>query len=183
MDHNEICSRLLAAGSHTPVKTMFGKNIRGEQKERVDRYIIDRQGTPLTVVDRPYITVEQIVSQCRVRRPRIIFVDYTQLVAPTNNKLVREQQVAHITRSLKVAAKHLQMVVIVASQLKRPDKDEKPPTISDLRESGAAEQDADIVLLLNRLDAQRVHMIVGKNRNGPTGTITLRFRGELARVG
>lgn len=183
MDDVEVCSRLLAAGSWTQVRQIFAKNMVGEQQERVADYIIERKGMPLQVVDKAYITVEQIISHCRIRRPKVIFVDYTQLIQATNNKLVREQQVAHITRSLKVAAKHLQMVVVVASQLKRAESLDRPPAISDLRESGAAEQDADVVLLLHRTAPDKVSMIVGKNRNGPTGTAHLEFRGSIARVG
>lgn len=186
MDDVEICSRLLAAGTWTPVRTIFAKNVRDEQKEKVEEYILKRKGMPLQIVDRAYITVEQIIAHCRIRQPKVVFVDYSQLIAPTNNKLIREQQVAHITRSLKVAAKHLHMVVVLASQLKRPEGD-RTPAISDLRESGAAEQDADVVLLLHRLKAlngrDMVNMIVGKNRNGPLGTASLVFRGETARLG
>lgn len=182
MDDVEVCSRLLAAGTWGKVGQIFAKNMDKETTERVEEYILEKRGLPLQVVDRAYITVEQIIAHCRIRHPKVIFVDYTQLIHPTNNKLVREQQVAHITRSLKVAAKQLQMVVIVASQLRRSDRD-GPPTISDLRESGAAEQDADIVLLLHRLNHDTVTMIIGKNRNGPVGSVSLRFRGENARVG
>lgn len=190
MDDVEVASRLLAAGSWTEVKQIFAKKMDEETEERVEQYIEEHKGMPLDVVDQAYITVEQIVAHCRKRRPKIIFVDYAQLIEATNNKVLREQQVAHITRSLKVAAKHLGMVVIVASQLKRPSMPKRPeegeglPSISDLRESGAAEQDADIVLLLHRVgESPKIMMIVGKNRNGPTGRVPLTFRGNMARVG
>lgn len=184
MDDVEVASRLLAAGSWQPVGQLISKRMEKDTFAAVEEYIASKKGMPLEVVDQAYITVEQIVAHCRMRRPDAIFVDYAQLVQATNSKVSREQQVAHITRSLKVAAKHLQMAVVVAAQLNRGPID-RTPVISDLRESGAAEQDADVVLLLHRGGSEEgeVEMICGKNRNGPTGTINLMFRGALARVG
>jgi replicative DNA helicase len=77
------------------------------------------------------------------------------------------------------------MVVVVAAQLNRGPADGRVPVISDLRESGAAEQDADVVMLLHRPveTPGSVAIILGKNRNGPTGSIMLSFRGEMARIG
>lgn len=187
MDAVEVACRLLAAGSWTKVGQLFSKKMDDDTKEQVEQYIEEKQGMPLEVVDEPYLSVEDIISHCRIRKPKVIFVDYTQLIRPTDNKLQREQQVAHVTRSLKVAAKSLGMVVIAASQLKRIDRDRDDkikPIISDLRESGAAEQDADIVILLHRpASSVTVMAIVGKNRNGPLGEARLPFRGDLARVG
>lgn len=186
MDDVEVASRLLAAGSWASQAEIMSGKMKQETRDRVEDYISARKGLPLELVDQAYITVEQIIAHCRLRRPELIFVDYAQLIAPSNNKLVREQQVAHITRSLKVAAKHLQMVVVVAAQLNRGSADgSRVPLISDLRESGAAEQDADIVMLLHQPpdDDGVVQLIVGKNRNGPTGVATLIFRRALGRVG
>lgn len=188
MDDLEVVSRLLAAGSWSKMGQIFTRRMDKETWLRVEEFIERRKGMPLEIVDQAYITVEQIVAHCRVRRPQIIFVDYAQLLQASDSKVSREQQVAHITRSLKVAAKHLHMAVIVAAQLNRgpTGKDGgREPMISDLRESGAAEQDADVVLLLHRPSDQEgvVHMIVGKNRNGPTGLLKLSFRGAIARIG
>jgi replicative DNA helicase len=185
MDAVEVCSRLLAAGTYSEVRQLFSKKLDAKTQGKIDAYIQQSKTLPLEVVDQPYIRVEQIVNHCRVRRPKIIFVDYTQLVAPTDSKINREQQVAHVLRSLKVAAKQLQMVVIAASQLKRRDErdDKYEPKLSDLRESGAAEQDADIVLLLDRApNAANMKVLVAKNRNGSTGYFLVKFRGDLARL-
>jgi len=185
MDDVEVCSRLLAAGASVKVRELFAKDMCAQTQQRLDQFVASSRGMPLEVVDQPFIRVEEIVAHCRARRPDVVFVDYTQLIEPTNSRAQREQQVAHITRTLKVAAKSLHMVVVAASQLRRIDRDNKTtPTISDLRESGAAEQDADVVILLHRADnSPRVTFIVGKNRNGPTGEAVVRFRGDLARVG
>lgn len=182
MDANEVCSRLLAAGSYSKVGQLFAKNMTAPTRTRIDSFIERTRGMQLEVVDQPHIRVEQIVNHCRVRKPQIIFVDYTQLVAPTDVKLIREQQVAHVFRSLKIAAKQLHMVVVAAAQLKRRDDTDKyKPRLSDLRESGAAEQDADIVLLLDRKPSMQMEVLVAKNRNGPTGELEIRFHGDEAR--
>jgi replicative DNA helicase len=182
MDDVEVCSRLLAAGGWARFSQILAKKMDEDTKGRVDDYIEKSKGMPLEVIDQPYINVEQVIAHCRARRPEVVFIDYAQLIDPSNRRLPREQQVAHITRSLKVAAKALKMVVIVASQLKRIEG--RLPTIEDLRESGAAEQDADVVILLHRPEnSPKVKVIVGKNRNGPTGQVDLSFRGNVARVG
>lgn len=186
MDRKEVTSRTLAAGSWSPLGQIIGKNLDPDVRARVDEYIDSTKDMDLGLIDDAYINVEQIIAHCRARRPDAIFVDYAQLLEASNSKVSRQEQVAHITRSLKIAAKHLQMVVVVAAQLNRgPEQSKRPPVISDLRESGAAEQDADVVLLLHRPpgDDGIVKLIVGKNRNGPTGQIPLVFRGAIARIG
>ena len=186
MDAPEVASRLLAAGSWSPQSEIMAGKMQRETHERVEDYISARKGLPLELVDDAQITVEQVVAHCRLRRPELIVVDYAQLIAPSNAKAPREQQVAHITRSLKVAAKQLQMVVVVAAQLNRGAADAaRVPLISDLRESGAAEQDADVVILLHQPpdDDEVVQLVVGKNRSGATGVATLAFRKALGRVG
>lgn len=184
MDDVEVCSRLLAAGGWASQSQIMRRSMTLETHERVETYIYEHQGMDLELVDEASITVEAIVAHCRTRRPELIFVDYAQLITASNNRLVREQQVAHITRSLKIAAKQLQMVVVVAAQLNRGSVD-RVPVISDLRESGAAEQDADVVLLLHAPADQPgiTQVVCGKNRNGATGIVELVFRGEIARLG
>lgn len=189
MDDMEVSARLLASASWSKQGQIFSRRMDAETWARVEEAIEARKGMPLEVVDQARITVEQIIAHCRARRPAVIFLDYAQLILPTDSKVSREQQVAHITRSLKIAAKELRMAVILAAQLNRGPTGGKDggrePVISDLRESGAAEQDADVVILLHRdpKETGLVRLIIGKNRNGPTGPITLPFRGALSRIG
>ena len=123
----------------------------------------------------------------------LIVVDYLQLmsVADSRNQENRATQVAEISRSLKALAKELDVPIIALSQLNRnPEKrDDRRPQMSDIRESGAVEQDADIILLISRSDPtnsdpeerRKAELIVAKHRNGPTGTIQLTFLNEITR--
>jgi len=118
-------------------------------------------------------------------------VDYLQLVSGTDPKANREQQVAEISRGLKGMAKELKVPVIVLSQLNRAsEKENRVPRLSDLRESGSIEQDADVVLMLARpkdadekfqTAADSADLIVAKQRNGPVGEIKLTFLKDLTR--
>jgi replicative DNA helicase len=122
----------------------------------------------------------------------VVIVDYLQLMSSRGRAENRQVEVAEMSRSLKILARELQTPVIALSQLSRKleDRADKRPIMSDLRESGSLEQDADVVLFLfrpeqygevsndKRADAE---VIVGKNRNGPTRTSHLTWRGEFAR--
>ena len=119
----------------------------------------------------------------------LIIIDYLQLLAGTDSKAPREQQIAEISRGIKGMAKELNVPVIVLSQLNREsEKEKRQPRLSDLRESGAIEQDADLVLLLSKQfdeltdspeemtsDTIVRDLIVAKQRNGPVGAIHLSY--------
>jgi len=124
----------------------------------------------------------------------LVVIDYLQLVSGTDNRVPREQQIAEISRGVKAMAKELRVPVVVLSQLNREsEKDKRDPRMSDLRESGSIEQDADVVLLLHRPrsedqdenfrsdDVEKIKMILAKQRNGPTGVIDLAFMRKFTR--
>lgn len=136
----------------------------------------------------------EIISKCRkLKRERgldIIMIDYLQLMSAGKNVENRQQEVSEITRTLKVAAKELNVPILLLSQLSRKveDRKDKMPAMSDLRESGAIEQDADIIMFLYRqysdsdknvADEERnaVQLIIAKHRNGQTDTIDLKWQG------
>ena len=188
MGRDEVTSRMLACGAGADFSQIMRKNLDLENRAKVDRYLKESAGLKLQVIDRSRITVEQIVAHCRsVGDIDVLVVDYLQLMTASDNKAQREQQVAHFSRSLKIAAKELNVAVILCSQLNRGSvKDGKPraPTIADLRESGAVEQDSDVVILLHNDedDPGIIQFIVGKNRNGKMGDLVLNFEGHYQRI-
>ena len=116
----------------------------------------------------------------------LLIVDYLQLMRGTGRTESREREIAEISLSLKALAKEMKIPIIAISQLSRQTeaRTDKKPQLSDLRESGALEQDADMVMFLHRADAYKrnieerdglAEIIIGKQRNGPTGTVSLAF--------
>ena len=121
----------------------------------------------------------------------LVVIDYLQLITGSDPRVGREQQISEISRGVKAMAKELNLPVLVLSQLNRDtEREKRRPRLSDLRESGSIEQDADVVMLLSRVDdqeegdsatSQQVELTIAKQRNGPIGTTTLSFIPELTR--
>lgn len=138
--------------------------------------------TPIFIEDTGGIHIGELKAKARKikleKDIRVLMVDYLQLVT-TGKKDSREQEVSSISRALKSLAKELNIPIICLSQLSRliEQREEKLPRLSDLRESGAIEQDADIVMFIHSVGAQddERKILIAKQRNGPTGEITLRF--------
>lgn len=189
----EVVERMLSMESGIPVETMR-QNHPGEAVcDKLLQTSSMLSEWKVLIDENSARTVSGISSMARlmVRKHgvRIIVVDYLQLILPTDNKANREQQVAAISRGLKLMAKSLKVPVVCLAQLNRQveTRSEKRPRLSDLRESGAIEQDADVVLLLDRPatydadvannPAQRpmAKLIVAKHRNGKTGDVELTF--------
>ncbi|WP_333619786.1 DnaB-like helicase C-terminal domain-containing protein, partial [Dietzia sp.] len=145
---------------------------------------------PLFIDDSPNMTMMEIRAKARRLKQqydlRLIVVDYLQLMTSGKKVESRQQEVSEFSRSLKLLAKELDVPLIAISQLNRgpEQRTDKRPQVSDLRESGSLEQDADIVMLLHRPevtepdhpDAGKAEVILGKHRGGPTGSITLTSR-------
>lgn len=149
---------------------------------------------PLFIDDRPGRTVSQISAIARrLKRQHklgIVIVDYLQLVEPEDKRAPREQQIAYISRRLKFIAKELDIPVIALAQLNRGVelREDKRPRLADLRESGAIEQDADLISFLHRPSAYdpedrpgEAEVIIAKHRSGPTGIVTLTWRPQYMR--
>lgn len=155
----------------------------------------------INIDDSSRVTPAEILSKCRRIKARnngqldLVMIDYIQLMSSgsKNSDINRTQEVAEITRELKIMAKELNVPVIALSQLRRMQT--KEPQLSDLRESGAIEQDADIVMFINRPDVTATDeeikknnivkgmadLIIAKHRNGGLDRIKLRFKGELTK--
>jgi replicative DNA helicase len=143
---------------------------------------------PLYIDDTSTTTVTQIKARCRRLKQRhgldLVIVDYLQLLTSGLRRVENRQlEVSEMSRGLKLLAKELELPVVVLSQLNRgpEQRQDKKPMLSDLRESGSLEQDADVVILLHREDAYdkesprsgEVDLIIAKHRNGPTATVTV----------
>lgn len=193
MGETEVVSRILAAGARAEYGQITKRDIDGRNYEKIGEYIDTYSQIPLTLVDKSDLTVEQIASRCRtLKRTRgldVIVVDYLQLLKESDTRVQRERQVAMISRSLKILSRELECAVIVACQLNRNAANaDRKPALSELRESGAIEQDADVVILLHHEIVQNtptgiVEFVVAKNRTGRTESIPLEWRAYQARVG
>jgi replicative DNA helicase len=149
---------------------------------------------PIYIDDTPAQSALDIRAKTRRLRVEVgdlslVIVDYLQLMHGRARAENRQQEVSEITRALKALAKELAVPVIALSQLSRAAEQRKRPQLSDLRESGAIEQDADVVALLYRDEVYNeestekgiAEIIIAKHRNGPTRVIKLSFRGQFAR--
>ena len=153
---------------------------------QTSRYVDALKNCPIRIDETGRLTISELYRRVSIEAKKgnadIVIIDYLQLLR-TTEKLTRYEQVTEISFQLKAMAKEFNITLIALSQLNRAScKDPSKPSLHDLRESGAIEQDADVVLLLGRPDedgkeAER-HVYVAKNRNGPVGTITLHFDRE-----
>ena len=194
MTKEELSDRILCAEARIPHHHLKQGAATDVDMARAARRAPDIALAPMHVNDSPILSMPMLRGQVRhlVRTIglRLVIIDYLQLmqVGKAEN---RQQAIADLSRSLKLLAKEFGVTVIILCQLNRgpEQRTEKKPMVSDLRESGAIEQDADIVILLHREDAYEresprageADLIVGKHRGGPTATITCAFQGHYAR--
>lgn len=183
MSRIEIAIRLLASTGRISSTRLISSELLDEMEtEDVLKACGQLQKLPIFIDDRAGRKVRDILAQARMMRRKhqlgAIFIDYLQLIEPDDPRIPREQQVATNMRQLKHLAKELHLPVIVLAQLNRAieAREDKRPRLSDLRESGSIEQDADVVMFLHRPEAfdpkdrpGEADLAVAKNRNGPTG--------------
>jgi replicative DNA helicase len=195
MSRNEITMRLLSAEARVPLHHMRAGQMTDDDWNRIARRTGEVSSAPLFIDDSPNMTMMEIRAKCRRLKQRhdlkLVIVDYLQLMSSGKRVESRQQEVAEFSRALKLLAKELEVPVVAISQLNRgpEQRQDKKPLLSDLRESGSIEQDADMVILLHREDAYEkesprageADFIVAKHRNGPTATITVAFQGHYSR--
>ena len=195
MSRTELAMRILSAEG----KISMGRLKKGDLDTEGWTNLATLQGridsAPLFIDDSPNMTLMEIRAKCRRLKQRndlkLVVLDYLQLMSSGKKVESRQQEVSEFSRSLKLLAKELDVPVIALSQLNRgsEQRTDKRPMVSDLRESGSIEQDADMVILLHREDmynpdSDRVgeaDMIIAKHRGGPTRTIPLAFSGKYSR--
>lgn len=189
MGRHEVNMKLLSAEARVGLHHMRAGTMTDDDWTRVARRMPDVTGAPLYVDDSPNLDMMQIRAKCRrlVQKHgiKLVLIDYLQLLGSGSSKRFesRQMEVSFMSRNLKLLAKELEVPIIALSQLNRgpEQRADKVPMVSDLRESGSLEQDADMVILLHRPDAYEkesprageADLIIGKHRAGATATITV----------
>ena len=195
MGRSEIAMRLLSAESSIPLQNMRKGTVENQDWTKIAATRGRINDAPLYIDDSPNMTLVEIRAKCRRLKQRVglkmVVIDYLQLMTSGKRVESRQQEVSEFSRALKLMAKELQVPVIALSQLNRgpEQRADKKPALSDLRESGSLEQDADMVILLHRESAYEkdnprageADLIVAKHRNGPTATVTVGFHGHFSR--
>ncbi|MDO5641573.1 MAG: replicative DNA helicase [Paracoccus sp. (in: a-proteobacteria)] len=215
MSAEQLAARILSEASEVGSHQIRSGDMSEEEFRRFVQAANDLQSCPLYIDDTPALPINQLAARARkLKRTHgldLIIVDYLQLLKAASAKDSRVNEVSEITQGLKAIAKELNVPVIALSQLSRAveSRDDKRPQLSDLRESGSIEQDADIVMFVFREEYYRerekpadheleklakwqevmnsVHgkaeVIIGKQRHGPIGTVELAFEGRFTRFG
>ncbi|MGX1840509.1 replicative DNA helicase [Streptomyces diastaticus] len=195
MPREEIEERILSAQGRVALHHIRSGELDDGDWSRIAKVMPSIEAAPLYIDDYANQTYMEIAARARRMKQlhdiQLIVVDYIQLMKSGGRAETRQQEVADISRNLKLLAKTLNVPIVALSQLNRgpEQRTDKKPMMSDLRESGAIEQDADIVILLHREDfyekesprAGEADLIVAKNRNAATATITVAFQGHYSR--
>ncbi len=195
MSQIEITMRLLSAEATVPLSHIRGGRMSDQDWDRVSAKMGQVSEAPMFIDDSPNLTMMEIRAKARRLKQRhdlkLVIIDYIQLMTSGKRVESRQLEVSEFSRQLKLLAKELDLPVVALSQLNRgpEQRTDKKPMLSDLRESGSLEQDADMVVLLNRPDlydkeserAGEADFDVAKHRNGPTKMITVAFQGHYSR--
>jgi replicative DNA helicase len=217
MPAEQLMLRMLSAKTSIPLQSLRVGDLRDEEWSQLASAVDDISRRKLFVDDGGYATIHHVRSKLRklkTRHPEIsmAIIDYLQLMSGESGREGRQQEISDISRGLKQLARELQIPIVALSQLNRSleSRENKRPMLSDLRESGAIEQDADIILFVYRDDVYReakekekemkakaegkeyksnyrhkpeeeTELIIGKQRNGPTGTVDLVFQKRFTR--
>ena len=195
MSKEQLVNRLLALESKVDSQNIRTGNLEDEEWAKLIEGANIIGKSHLIIDDKPGISISELRSKCRKYKMEhnlgIIFIDYLQLMTGSGRSESRQQEISEISRSLKALARELNVPVVALSQLSRAveQRPDHRPMLSDLRESGAIEQDADVVMFLYRDDYYHkdtekkdiAEVIIAKQRNGPIGTVNLGWRPELTR--
>ena len=197
----QLATRLISAEARINAHLVRTGKFKAEDGARISRTVHKLSKAPMYIDDTPAISVLELRAKARRLKNEknigLIIIDYLQLLSSSVHMESREREISTISRSLKALAKELNIPVIALSQLNRAveSRIDKKPMLSDLRESGSIEQDADVVLFLYRPEVYGItqfssngesteglaEIIIGKQRNGPTGDVQLRFMKDYAR--
>jgi len=198
----QLVTRLISSESELRADKLKKGELAGHEWQQLNDKISKLIDAKIFIDDTPALTIFELRAKCRRLKQQhdiqMVFVDYLQLMHGGDSKGNREQEISQISRSLKALAKELNVPVLALSQLSRAVENRpgqsKRPILSDLRESGAIEQDADLVLFIYRPEYYKMdefedgsstnrvaEVIIAKHRNGPTGEVRLKFIDTFAR--
>lgn len=197
MNKEQLVQRMIAMESQVNSQNIRTGNLQDDQWLKLYESSNIIGSTKLFIEDQSNVTIGDIRNKCRKLKQRhnvgLIIIDYLQLMSGSGRTDSRQQEVSEISRGLKVLAKELDVPIIALSQLSRAveARTDHRPMLSDLRESGSIEQDADVVMFIYREDKYRddlpeedknkAEIIIAKQRNGATGTIMLGWQGEYTK--
>ncbi len=193
MSKEQLTQRMISSISRVELSNIKNGNVADEDWSKITQGIQMLQKSDIFIDDSPGITVAELRSKCRRLKIEkgldLVLIDYLQLMESEGRVESRQQEISKISRSLKILAKELQCPVIALSQLSRApeSRSDHRPMLSDLRESGAIEQDADLVMFLYRDDYYNkdsdqkniTEVIIAKHRHGETGMVPLAWFGEF----
>jgi len=198
MPYEHLVERMISSRGRIPLQNIRTGRLNDRNWDSLNEAADDLSGCQIYIDDTAGCTVMEILSKCRRLKIEhglsLVVIDYLQLIASARTKRgdSRQQEVTEMTRALKLMARELEVPVILGSQLSRApeQRTDHHPMLSDLRESGAIEQDADIVMFIYRDDYYKLkegnaaeitniaEILISKQRNGPTGTVELTWDGE-----
>lgn len=197
MNKEQLVQRMIAMESQVNSQNIRTGNLQDDQWLKLYESSNIIGGTKLFIEDQSNVTIGDIRNKCRKLKQRhnvgLIIIDYLQLMSGNGRTDSRQQEVSEISRGLKVLAKELDVPIIALSQLSRAveARTDHRPMLSDLRESGSIEQDADVVMFIYREDKykddlpeedkNKAEIIIAKQRNGATGTVMLGWQGEYTK--
>lgn len=196
MNRRELGQRIISSEARVPLHTLRSKLTSPDDWDRIGRKQKEMFDWPLVISHNPAITFPQLKAEIRRQARRnelkMVVLDYLQLLQDPESTSAdtREREVALMTRGLKILAQQIGIPIVVLCQLNRDSarREDKRPQTHEMRESGAVEQDANMILLLHREDvydkesprAGEADLIIGKNRNGPTCDVTVAFQGHYS---
>jgi replicative DNA helicase len=179
-----ITQRFISQLSGISAFRIMNGNIREDEQEKYQQAADGLSGLPIVICDLPAIRIGQIRSESRKHKADFIALDYIQLANADQKNDRRDLDIGEVTRGLKALAKELDIPILAAAQLNRAveGRGEKKPVLSDLRESGNIEQDADqVIFIYQKSEIDPRELIIAKHRNGPTGTVISYFNQETMR--
>jgi replicative DNA helicase len=193
MSREQLATRMLCSEALVDSQKTRSGGLTDDDFDRLSEAVNVLGTSPVYIDDTPSITILEILAKSRRLKQEkglgLIVIDYLQLMTGKERRENRQQEISAMTRSLKIMAKEVDIPVILLSQLSRESekRDTKIPMLSDLRESGSIEQDADVVIFLHRDNyydkeaGNTTRVIVAKQRSGPTGEVIVGWRGEYTR--